>query len=148
MKTGSSKNIPLGMLLKKHYCRKCGAKLCKNPHTRLVSPEDDEWKQYSRIGRVHMLPVGDIEVTEYNFKCPDCQAITGYDEQVITEKIQKKLKTNTLSTADLAENRAWAANIVNRNRKIRRVIFKIISIIIIAAAVSGVIRSGKFEIRL
>ncbi len=147
MKAGYSKTIPMAMLIKKHYCHKFGIKLCKNPNTRLVSPHDKEWKKYSGIGRTRMIPIGEIEITEYNFKCPNCEAITEYDEQVVVHKIQKKIKTNTLSNAELEENKEWATNIVKRNKKITSVISKIISILIIAIILLFIIRSGEFEFR-
>lgn len=148
MKAGYTKNIHLGMIFKKHFCHKCGARLCKSPVVRLVSPGDEDWKKYNRIGQMRIAPVGDIQVTEYNFKCPDCGSIMEYDEQLVIHKIQKKLKSNVLSAAELEQNKEWATKAIKKRKKIQSVISKIVMLALIAIVIYYIINGGELDLRL
>lgn len=130
MKSGFYTSVPGGMVFKKHYCHKCGERLQKNPNKRLVSRNDPDYGSY-RIGRFYST--GDIEVTEYNFLCPNCGNIIEYDEQVVIGKIQKKLGCDTLSESQIEEIRGWADEAVARNEKKMYIASKIIFALIIAA---------------
>lgn len=147
MKTGQYNSIPMAMLLRKHYCRKCGTKLCRNPNIRVVSRKDLKRKNFRLNISGDILPIGDIEVTEYNFICPGCETVTEFDEQVVIRKIQKKLQNNILSDAELEGNREWAADLVERNRKICNAVFQIISIAVTAMILFSILCGAKFKIR-
>lgn len=146
MKAGHYKSIPAAMVFRKHYCRKCGKKLCRMPHKRLVSPKDPEWKEYSDMGSGHILPIGNIEVTKYKFVCTKCEVVTEYEEQVVIRTIQKERRNNLLSDAELEENREWATDVVKRNRKILNVFSRIIWILAIACVMFYILRGGSIEI--
>ncbi len=148
MKAGYTKTIHIGMIFKKHFCHKCGARLSKNPNARLISPGDKDWKKHNRVGKMRIAPVGDIQVTEYNFKCPDCGSIIEYDEQAAIHKIQKKLKSNVLSATELEQNKEWATKSVKKIKKIQGVISKIITLILLAIVIYYIIKGGELEFRL
>ena len=96
-------SIPLGMLTKKHYCHKCGTKLEKYPKTRIVKRGDPDYHEY-RIKR--MRPLGDIEVTEYDFlHCSVCENTISYREQCVIREMQKLAAKNILSDEDMQKYR-------------------------------------------
>lgn len=104
-------SIPFGMLIPmvfgKFYCHKCGERLKRNPVKRTVKPGDPDYFEHNKIGRGKVM-IGDVEVTEYDLKCPNCGHCIGYDAQRIVAKIQKKLSKKTLTDRDLQEHTAEA----------------------------------------
>ena len=80
-------SIPAGMVFRKFYCHKCGQKLQRAARTFTVRPGDPDYKKYAihKNGlRITFFP-GDVQVTEYDFCCPDCHHVTGYREQQIKQ---------------------------------------------------------------
>ena len=112
----SSYSIDMAMVTRRFYCRKCGERLVKNPRTRLIRRGDPDYKKHSRIGRMHVI--GDIEHTEYDFKCLSCDTVIECDEQYVVEKIQKKLGKTIISEAEYAENHIEARAALERKRKL------------------------------
>ena len=134
------KEINVGMIFKKHYCRKCGERLIKNPIRSVFQRGDPEYYKHNRMGRGRILDKT-IHVTEYNYKCPSCGSIVEYDDQLEIEQVQKKMKSRTLSDMELVSEREWAQKRVSRNKKITFAIslsvsaLFIISIILLANGV-------------
>ena len=116
------REINAGMIFKKRYCRKCGERLIKNPIRSVVQRGDPEYYKHNRMGRGRMLDKT-IHVTEYNYKCPSCGNIVEYDDQLVIEQVQKKMKSRTLSETELISEMEWAQNRVSRNKKITFTIF-------------------------
>lgn len=144
MKVGSSTIIPLGMRSKKHFCYNCGGRLYANPNTRKVYPKDKDWKKYSKIGlHGHMLPVGYVEVTEYNLKCPDCADVKEYDDQLVLEIVQKKTGKSILTDTDLQEHLPSAIEATLKRKKRDSVIGKIIYVIILVLFLLYTAKTGK-----
>jgi predicted RNA-binding Zn-ribbon protein involved in translation (DUF1610 family) len=123
-------SIPVTMLIKKFYCHCCGGLLIKNKRTRTIRRGDPDYKEHSRIGRTHMI--GDIELTEYDFKCPDCGRITSFDEQCVIENIQKNVGKHILSQAEITEHTPKAEADLKRKRNITNIIVKIVFIALTA----------------
>ena len=63
----------LAMVTRTFYCHKCGSKLVRNARTRTIQQDDPEYKKHARIRR-GTTAIGDIELTEYDFKCLNCEA--------------------------------------------------------------------------
>ena len=95
-----SVSIPVGMVIKKFYCHKCGERLRKHPQTRIVKPGDPDYRKHSRINR-RIQMIGAVEVTEYNFRCPACENFMEYRAQCVVRKMQKKLRKNILTDEEL-----------------------------------------------
>ena len=138
-----SVSIPMGMVTKKFYCHKCGERLGKHPKTRTLSPGDPDYRKHNRINHTHMI--GDVEVTDYDFKCPDCGTIIEYDEQCIIGKIQKQLRKNILSDEEILNNRGKVEDSMNRNAKIFKVIFSVVALAVIGLILYSKIKSGDFS---
>lgn len=134
------KSIPAAMLFKKFYCHSCGERLVKNARTRTVRRGDPDYKEYSRIGRTHMI--GDVELTEYDFKCPCCERITSYDEQCVIERIQKNIGRQVLSPTEISDHTKKAEEDLKRRK--RRTNF-IVKAIFIALVVLAVLMSFMFK---
>lgn len=97
---GKSYSIPFGMVFKRYYCSKCGAKLEKEKTHRVVTKDDKDYYQYQNYRR---FPRYDFDVYDYRLKCPSCGARVSFDEQCIIERIQKKCGQSVLSAADIKE---------------------------------------------
>ncbi|MBR2292884.1 MAG: hypothetical protein IKA44_01065 [Clostridia bacterium] len=137
-------SIPMGMVTKKFYCHKCGARLDKHSKTRTVSPGDPDYRKHNRINhRTHMI--GDVEVTEYDFQCPSCGNIVEYDEQRVIKKIQMQLHKNTLSEEEILNNKGKAEETMDRNAKVFKVIFVTIALAVIGFIFYSKIKSGDFS---
>ena len=76
--------------------------------------------------------IGDIELTEYDFKCPDCGRITSFDEQCVIENIQKNVGKHILSQAEITEHTPKAEADLKRKRNITNIIAKIVFIALTA----------------
>ena len=92
---GYEESRPIGMLFRKTYCIKCGARL----KTRKIS---NIYKKGESGYQNHILGHGTIgmdriEIATYIYKCLDCGCEMSYDNQVRYSRIQKKLKKRVLS---------------------------------------------------
>ena len=115
-----SASIPMGMVFGKFYCSDCGERLEKHPRKRVVRRGDPDYREHRRVGRMRM--VGDIEVTEYDFKCPCCEKITSYDDQRVIAVIQKDLGKKTLSPVEMTKHAQQAEAKIERKTKITNVL--------------------------
>lgn len=118
--------IPIGMIFKKFYCHKCGSRLEKSARKRTVRRGDPDYKKYRNIGDSYVI--GDIEVTQYDFCCPSCGEITGYDEQCILEHIQKQTGGHLLSPAEIAAGKDEASRLLQRKKTFAKVFFAVLTI--------------------
>ncbi len=132
------------MLIKKFYCHKCGERLVRNPRTITIRRGDPDYRKHSHIGDTHMI--GDVELTEYDFKCPSCDKITVYDEQCIVEKIQKNIGKRILSQAEISEYAQKAEADLKRKRRITDIIIKTIFVALIVLAIYLYFKSGDFSL--
>ena len=128
-------SIPAGMLFKKFYCHKCGERLSKHPIVRTVKCGDPEYQKHKYHRAVYY--VGDaIEVREFNhFKCPTCENVIHYNEQLIVRRIQKLLEKQTLSEEEIERNLQQAKKHLKRKRRIRNILvgaLALISILLIS----------------
>ena len=96
-----SYSISFGMVFKKYYCSKCGAKLEKEKTHRVVTEDDKDYYQYHDY---RQFPRCDVDVYDYRFKCPSCGARISFDEQCVIERIQKKCGRAVLSSYDIKED--------------------------------------------
>ena len=126
-------SIDVAMLTKKYYCHKCGDRLVKNPRTKTIHRGDPEYQKHSRMGRRFII--GDIKLTEYDFKCDNCANSLTPDEQYVIHTIQKKLKTHVLSKEDCLQNENQARLEITKKKKILDIIVKTISIIVLVVAI-------------
>ena len=139
-----SYSIDMAMVTRKFYCQKCGERLVKNPRTKLIKRGDPEYKKHSRVGHMHVI--GDVEVTEYDFKCLSCDTVIECDEQYVVEKIQKRLGKTIISEAEYAENHIEARASLERKKKIIEKPVKIATVILIVLVFCLSIKKGNFDI--
>lgn len=123
-----STSIPVAMLIKKFYCADCGNRLLKNPKKRIVRRGDADYREHSTIGGMQLI--GDVELTEYDFKCHHCGKITSFDEQCVIEKIQKKVGSHTLSQSEIAQYTQQAEADLKKRRRITDIVVKVIFILL------------------
>ena len=123
----SKLEFDLAMVTRKFYCHKCGDRLLRNARTRTIKRGDPDYRKYSRMGLGTYL-IGDIELTEYDFKCWTCDRIISADEQYVFEKMQKMLGKHILTDEEVAENEEKAKAAVAKKRKITEIVVKAVSI--------------------
>lgn len=124
---GYSYGIPMGMVFKKYYCCKCGDKLIKEKHQRVVSKDDVDYYHYHDRGT---FPKYDHYVNSYHFKCPNCNNRYSFSYQCVIERIQKYKKRKVLSKSDIKENRVVANKQREKHNFIRDMIIEYIFIIL------------------
>ena len=95
---GKSYSIPFGMMLKKHYCTKCGSRLEKERTHRVVSKDDRDYYKYHERGT---FPRSDYDVYDWQLNCSQCGTKISYNEQCIMNKIQKKQGHTVLSSSEI-----------------------------------------------
>ena len=96
---GNAREITLGMLFKKMYCRKCGTKLVRKASKRIVNKGDDEFERCVHIyRRSRLLPIcmSSCTLTTYTYLCSQCGVETTYEEQCQIAKKQRQLKRRIL----------------------------------------------------
>lgn len=139
--------MPQAMKKRKFYCSCCGEKLIPYPRTRVVKRGDPDYKEHSYFGQGKHL-IGDIELTEYDFKCLSCEKFTSYDEQCVIEEIQKYVGVHTLSQDNINENYEKANTILERKRKIRSIISKLFGTAVAILVIYYWIKSGDFSFKI
>jgi len=85
--TGSKAEMPIGMLLKKMYCGKCGTRLKIKKSTRLIKKGDKDFS--STHGSTIYIGMSQYELTTYSYICPSCHREVSYDEQLRIDQKQK-----------------------------------------------------------
>lgn len=133
------------MLTRKFYCHMCGGSLNKYARTRIIKPGDPDYREHSRIGRTHFI--GDVELTEYDFKCSSCENIIKYDDQRVISEIQKQLSKNTLSEEEIAQNEGRIRDAMNKRAKITKIVWSAIAVLLLALSIYFGIRSGEFSFK-
>ena len=94
--TGHQMEIPIGMLIKKMYCSKCGSMIRRYKITKLLHKGEYGFDNYLG-GGVNAIGMDKLQKTTYVYRCPNCGNITTYDEQKLISKKQKKCKSKILS---------------------------------------------------
>lgn len=137
--------MPKEMRKKAFFCSACGEKLIPSPRVRILTRGDPEYKKHKRVAKVHMI--GDIELTEYDFKCSVCDRIITFKEQLVTERIQKGLGKLILSEEELEENAASAKAAIEKRDRLFKLIDRIIALAALSIAIYFYIRSEDCSIR-
>ena len=137
-------SFPLDMKIKKHYCSCCGEKLVMHPKTRMIRRGDPDHNEYSRFNR-KMRILGDIELTEYDFKCLSCEKHISYDEQCVIEEIQKYVGARTLSQDNIDENYEKAKETLERKKRVRTIINKLLGAAVVILIIYYWFKSGNLS---
>ena len=116
----------LAMVTRKFYCHKCGDRLVRNARTRTIKRGDPDYRAHSSFGTKRVI--GDIELTEYDFKCWTCNRIINSDEQYVIERVQKMLGKHILTDEEFAENEEKARAAIAKKRKTTDIVVKAVSI--------------------
>ena len=95
---GFETEIPVGMIFRKMYCHKCGARLKKEKITEIYKKGDAEYS--NKILGHSTLGMSEISKSYYIYKCVNCGAQIGYDYQCVIAKQQKLLKKKILNEND------------------------------------------------
>ena len=95
---GYELKIPVGMIFRKMYCCKCGARLVKHKTSRLYKKGDVDYQ--SHILGHSTLGMSKILSESYIYFCPICENITTYDQQLEVARKQKALKCLVLPDKD------------------------------------------------
>lgn len=103
--------IPIEMDFKKFHCHKCGNLLLKSPKTRRIYPGNADYKKYRKFGNTYYS--GDIELTEYDFRCSSCHNIISFKEQCIYAEIQKLLNKKELTKIEMSKYIEFAKQKIN-----------------------------------
>ena len=138
-------SIDAAMLTKKYYCHKCGDRLVRNPRTRLIRRGDPDYKKYSRIGHGHFI--GDIELTEYDFKCCNYDRIISPNEQYVIHKTQEMLGKYILSEEELLSIGKQARLAIVKRKQIVNIVVKAVFIVAILITIYFTIKTGDFSIK-
>ena len=117
------------MVTRKFYCHKCGDRLARNARTRTIKRGDPDYRKHSRFAN-GTYSIGDVELTEYDFKCWTCDRIINPDEQYVIEQMQKMLGKHILTDEEFAENEAKARAVIAKKRKITEIVVKAASIVV------------------
>ena len=104
-------SIDAAMVTRRFYCHKCGDRLLKNARTRLLRRGDPDYRKHN------MGFIGDIELTEYNFKCWTCDRIVSCDEQYVIEKCKRSLESTFFPKRRLQKTRSGRVPRLREKRK-------------------------------
>ena len=134
-----SVSIPFGMVTRKFYCHQCGQILHRYPRSRTVRPGDPDYRKYAfrRIGGKLTFWFGDVEITEYEFRCYACDIFTKYDKQLVIEHIQKNSGKHRLMQSEIRAQESHAKVVVNRKKTLWRLFIWLISLALIAIYLSA-----------
>ena len=91
--------MPIGMLFRKMFCAKCGAKLAKKQIRRTYQRGEPGFRNtLSDRSTVNVLSYTTVT---YIYHCPNCMNQISYDDQVIVSKKQAALGKKVLSSGEL-----------------------------------------------
>jgi RNase P subunit RPR2 len=97
MKSGATASIPLGMLVKRFYCHKCGERLKTVCVIRTLNPGDLGYRAAENaIFDTNTLPKGAVSVTAARLICPACHTAMTFGEQKEIAQLQKRAGTRIL----------------------------------------------------
>ena len=91
---------------------------------------------------------GDVELTEYDFKCYSCDNVVDFDTQCVIDRIQKELHKTVLSDAEIAENQEKVKAKIKKQAKVKQIITTLFAVIIIALILYFKIKSGDFSFKV
>ena len=118
------------MVTRKFYYHKCGDRLVRNARSpRIIKRGNPDYRKHSKFGTKRVI--GDIELTEYDFKCWTCDRIINPDEQYVIEQMQKMLGKHILTDEEFAENEEKARAAITKKRKITEIVVKAVSITVV-----------------
>ena len=132
------KEIDVGMLFGKFYCRRCGERLKREESTCTVKKGDSDYERVRRLGRTRMI--GDVQYTTYRFRCYGCDESIGLDEQRLVKRVQKRLGKRILTDEEYGALRSDAVRSEAKKRNITDIIVK-------AAFIAIVIAVGYFSVK-
>lgn len=132
------KEIDVGMLFGKFYCRRCGERLKREESTCTVKKGDSDYERVRRLGRTRMI--GDVQYTTYRFRCYGCDESIGLDEQRLVKRVQKRLGKRILTDEEYGALRSDAVRAEARKRSATDIIVK-------AAFIAIVIAVGYFSVK-
>ncbi len=138
--------MPLAMKAKKFYCSCCGEKLIPYPRTRILKRGDPDYKKHSHIGRGRRV-IGDIELTEYDFKCLSCDKFISYDEQCVIREIQKCVGARMLSEDNINDNYEKANENLKRKTRVRSIICRLLGTAVAVLILYFWFRSGNSSLQ-
>ncbi len=133
------------MDFKKFYCHKCGGLLLKSPKTRKIRPGDTDYNKYRAFG--HTFYSGDLELTQYDFRCSKCHNIITFKEQTVLNEIQKSIEKKILTKDEIADNIESATEKVNKRDKRNYLIWTAVFIILAVIIFYLMFESGNFEFK-
>ena len=139
-------SMPTEMKTKKFYCAKCGERMLTKTKTRLIRRGDPDYKEHSRF--MHTRMFGDIELSEYDFKCYSCDNVVDFDTQCVIDRIQKELHKTVLSDTEIAENQEKVKAKIKKQAKVKQIITTLFAVIIIALILYFKIKSGDFSFKV
>ena len=84
---GYELKMPVGMIFKKMYCGKCGAKLQKHKVSTVYKKGDPGYENH--LNGHSTIGMNEKEHISYVYQCPDCYQVISYREQLEVAKIQK-----------------------------------------------------------
>ena len=140
-----SHEIDAAMASRKFYCHKCGQQLINHPRTRTLKRGDPGYWEHSRVGHTHLI--GDVEHTEYDFKCPSCNRIINPDEQYVIEKIQKMVGRHILTVEEYFAYEEAARSAIEKKKKITTIIVTVLFIIGTIVALYYALKTGNFSFK-
>lgn len=136
-------SVPIGMVTRSFYCHQCGERLERWPKTRTLSPGDPDYKKHSRFRHRHMI--GDVEVTEFEFRCPACGNTLEYREACLMEKMQKQLHKKVLSPEEILCNKEMAQASMARKARVSTVFFAVVALAFAGLILYFKIKAGDFS---
>lgn len=137
--------IDAAMVARKFYCHTCGQRLINHPRTRLIERGDPEYKEYSHVG--HMRRIGDVELTEYDFKCPSCNRIINPDEQYVIEKIQKMVGRHIITAEEYFAHEQAARLAIEKKKNTTNIVVMLVAIIGTLIAIYFAAKTGNFSFK-
>ncbi len=117
------------------------------PRTRIIKRGDPDYKKHRNFGFGKRM-IGNIELTEYDFKCMTCDKLIPYDEQCVIEEIQKYVGTHTLSQDNINENLEKAKATLDRKRKIQTIVSKVFGIAVTILVIYCWLKSSGFSFEI
>jgi predicted RNA-binding Zn-ribbon protein involved in translation (DUF1610 family) len=136
------------MVARKFYCHKCGQRLINHPRTRLIKRGDPDYREHSSAGRIgHTHLIGDVELTEYDFKCPSCNRIIDPDEQYVIEKIQKMVGRHIITAEEYFAHEQAARLAIEKKKNTTNIVVMLIAIIGTIIAIYYAAKTGNFSFK-
>ena len=92
---GFETTIPVGMIFKKMFCHKCGARLKKEKITRIY--KKGQFGYSNDILGHSTLGMSEKVMSYYIYQCPNCGSKISYNDQCVIAKKQKFFKKRILN---------------------------------------------------